>query len=117
MPLPACAAVACHRCRPGSHRDLQDTIEGPSYQTSADRRPNATHPPYSRVTSSRWSFLKRGSYAQSNLSNVTSIPTETKFRNNRSTMPVASKPVVPQNDNVIHAIAGSGGGILSMALT
>ncbi|KAK3372870.1 mitochondrial carrier domain-containing protein [Lasiosphaeria ovina] len=28
-----------------------------------------------------------------------------------------SKPVVPQNDNVAHAIAGAGGGVLSMALT
>ncbi|KAK3489810.1 mitochondrial carrier [Neurospora crassa] len=28
-----------------------------------------------------------------------------------------SKPVVPQNDNVAHALAGAGGGILSMALT
>lgn len=31
--------------------------------------------------------------------------------------PVASKPVVPQNDNVAHALAGAGGGILSMVLT
>ncbi|KAK3947479.1 mitochondrial carrier domain-containing protein [Pseudoneurospora amorphoporcata] len=28
-----------------------------------------------------------------------------------------SKPVMPQNDNVAHALAGAGGGILSMALT
>ncbi|KAK0723211.1 mitochondrial carrier domain-containing protein [Lasiosphaeria miniovina] len=28
-----------------------------------------------------------------------------------------SKPVIPQNDNVAHAIAGAGGGVLSMALT
>jgi adenine nucleotide transporter 17 len=28
-----------------------------------------------------------------------------------------SKPVVPQNDNVAHALAGAGGGILSMVLT
>jgi adenine nucleotide transporter 17 len=28
-----------------------------------------------------------------------------------------SKPVVPQNDNVAHAIAGAGGGVLSMVLT
>ncbi|KAL2167966.1 hypothetical protein VTG60DRAFT_605 [Thermothelomyces hinnuleus] len=28
-----------------------------------------------------------------------------------------SKPVLPQNDNVAHALAGAGGGILSMALT
>jgi solute carrier family 25 (peroxisomal adenine nucleotide transporter), member 17 len=28
-----------------------------------------------------------------------------------------SKPVIPQNDNVAHALAGAGGGILSMALT
>ncbi|KAI1084366.1 mitochondrial carrier [Whalleya microplaca] len=30
---------------------------------------------------------------------------------------MASKPVVPQNDNVAHALAGAGGGILSMILT
>ncbi|OTB04599.1 hypothetical protein M426DRAFT_320711 [Hypoxylon sp. CI-4A] len=29
----------------------------------------------------------------------------------------ASKPVIPQNDNVAHALAGAGGGILSMVLT
>ncbi|KAI0131462.1 mitochondrial carrier [Daldinia grandis] len=29
----------------------------------------------------------------------------------------SSKPAVPQNDNVAHALAGSGGGILSMVLT
>ena len=28
-----------------------------------------------------------------------------------------SKPVLPQNDNVAHALAGAGGGILSMVLT
>lgn len=28
-----------------------------------------------------------------------------------------SKPAVPQNDNVAHALAGAGGGILSMVLT
>jgi adenine nucleotide transporter 17 len=28
-----------------------------------------------------------------------------------------SKPVLPQNDNVAHALAGAGGGLLSMALT
>ncbi len=28
-----------------------------------------------------------------------------------------SKPVIPQNDNVAHALAGAGGGVLSMALT
>ncbi|KAL2265162.1 hypothetical protein VTJ83DRAFT_6262 [Remersonia thermophila] len=28
-----------------------------------------------------------------------------------------SKPVLPQNDNVAHALAGAGGGVLSMALT
>jgi adenine nucleotide transporter 17 len=28
-----------------------------------------------------------------------------------------SKPVVPQSDNVAHALAGAGGGILSMVLT
>lgn len=28
-----------------------------------------------------------------------------------------SKPVIPQNDNVAHALAGAGGGILSMVLT
>lgn len=32
-------------------------------------------------------------------------------------MSVQSKPVLPQNDNVAHALAGAGGGILSMALT
>ncbi|KLU81582.1 peroxisomal membrane protein PMP47A [Magnaporthiopsis poae ATCC 64411] len=32
-------------------------------------------------------------------------------------MVAASKPVVPQNDNVAHALAGAGGGILSMVLT
>ncbi|ROV89098.1 hypothetical protein VMCG_09845 [Cytospora schulzeri] len=31
--------------------------------------------------------------------------------------PAASKPVIPQNDNVAHALAGAGGGILSMILT
>lgn len=31
--------------------------------------------------------------------------------------PTASKPVIPQNDNVAHALAGAGGGILSMVLT
>lgn len=31
--------------------------------------------------------------------------------------PAASKPVIPQNDNVAHALAGAGGGILSMVLT
>ncbi|RYC65276.1 hypothetical protein CHU98_g957, partial [Xylaria longipes] len=30
---------------------------------------------------------------------------------------MASKPVVPQNDNVAHAVAGAGGGVLSMVLT
>ncbi|KAI1435590.1 mitochondrial carrier [Xylaria sp. CBS 124048] len=30
---------------------------------------------------------------------------------------MASKPVTPQNDNVAHAIAGAGGGVLSMILT
>lgn len=30
---------------------------------------------------------------------------------------MASKPVIPQNDNVAHALAGAGGGILSMVLT
>ncbi|KAI1139646.1 mitochondrial carrier [Hypoxylon sp. FL0543] len=30
---------------------------------------------------------------------------------------MASKPAVPQNDNVAHALAGAGGGILSMVLT
>ncbi|KAI1484462.1 peroxisomal membrane protein PMP47A [Biscogniauxia mediterranea] len=30
---------------------------------------------------------------------------------------MASKPVIPQNDNVAHALAGAGGGILSMILT
>ncbi|KAI5926059.1 mitochondrial carrier [Camillea tinctor] len=30
---------------------------------------------------------------------------------------MASKPVTPQNDNVAHALAGAGGGILSMVLT
>jgi len=28
-----------------------------------------------------------------------------------------SKPMIPQNDNVAHALAGAGGGVLSMALT
>ncbi|KAK4460597.1 mitochondrial carrier domain-containing protein [Cladorrhinum samala] len=32
-------------------------------------------------------------------------------------MTAQSKPVLPQNDNVAHALAGAGGGILSMALT
>lgn len=32
-------------------------------------------------------------------------------------MVAASKPVIPQNDNVAHALAGAGGGILSMVLT
>ncbi|KAK4187606.1 mitochondrial carrier domain-containing protein [Podospora australis] len=32
-------------------------------------------------------------------------------------MSAQSKPVLPQNDNVAHALAGAGGGILSMALT
>ncbi|KAK3944496.1 mitochondrial carrier domain-containing protein [Diplogelasinospora grovesii] len=31
--------------------------------------------------------------------------------------PALSKPVLPQNDNVAHALAGAGGGILSMVLT
>ncbi|KAI0137452.1 putative peroxisomal membrane protein PMP47A [Xylariales sp. AK1849] len=31
--------------------------------------------------------------------------------------PVVSKPVLPQNDNVAHALAGAGGGVLSMILT
>lgn len=31
--------------------------------------------------------------------------------------PAASKPMIPQNDNVAHALAGAGGGILSMVLT
>lgn len=31
--------------------------------------------------------------------------------------PAPSKPVIPQNDNVAHALAGAGGGILSMVLT
>ncbi|KAF7533024.1 hypothetical protein G7054_g7462 [Neopestalotiopsis clavispora] len=31
--------------------------------------------------------------------------------------PAASKPVIPQNDNVAHALAGAGGGVLSMILT
>lgn len=30
---------------------------------------------------------------------------------------MASRPVVPQNDNVAHALAGAGGGVLSMVLT
>lgn len=31
---------------------------------------------------------------------------------------MSSKPAaIPQNDNVAHALAGAGGGILSMALT
>ncbi|KAI3327553.1 mitochondrial carrier [Xylariaceae sp. AK1471] len=30
---------------------------------------------------------------------------------------MASKPAVPQNDNVAHALAGAGGGVLSMVLT
>ncbi|KAI1820876.1 mitochondrial carrier [Xylaria intraflava] len=30
---------------------------------------------------------------------------------------MASKPIAPQNDNVAHAIAGAGGGVLSMVLT
>ncbi|KAI0121582.1 mitochondrial carrier [Hypoxylon sp. NC0597] len=30
---------------------------------------------------------------------------------------MASKPAIPQNDNVAHALAGAGGGILSMVLT
>lgn len=29
----------------------------------------------------------------------------------------STKPVIPQNDNVAHALAGAGGGILSMVLT
>ncbi|KAI1325645.1 mitochondrial carrier [Xylariaceae sp. FL0255] len=32
-------------------------------------------------------------------------------------MAAQSKPVIPQNDNVAHALAGAGGGILSMILT
>ncbi|TLD33736.1 hypothetical protein PspLS_00907 [Pyricularia sp. CBS 133598] len=32
-------------------------------------------------------------------------------------MVAASKPVIPQNDNVAHALAGAGGGLLSMILT
>jgi hypothetical protein len=32
-------------------------------------------------------------------------------------MAAASKPVIPQNDNVAHALAGAGGGMLSMVLT
>ncbi|KAK4205747.1 mitochondrial carrier domain-containing protein [Triangularia verruculosa] len=32
-------------------------------------------------------------------------------------MSAQSKPILPQNDNVAHALAGAGGGILSMALT
>lgn len=32
-------------------------------------------------------------------------------------MAAASKPAIPQNDNVAHALAGAGGGILSMVLT
>ncbi|ORY63956.1 mitochondrial carrier domain-containing protein [Pseudomassariella vexata] len=32
-------------------------------------------------------------------------------------MVAASKPVIPQNDNVAHALAGAGGGVLSMILT
>ncbi|KAH8677710.1 mitochondrial carrier domain-containing protein [Xylariales sp. PMI_506] len=31
--------------------------------------------------------------------------------------PAASKPALPQNDNVAHALAGAGGGVLSMILT
>ncbi|KAJ1338555.1 solute carrier family 25 (peroxisomal adenine nucleotide transporter) member 17 [Microdochium nivale] len=31
--------------------------------------------------------------------------------------PAASRPVIPQNDNVAHALAGAGGGVLSMILT
>ena len=31
--------------------------------------------------------------------------------------PVASQPVIPPNDNVAHAMAGAGGGILSTVLT
>ncbi|KAI0162625.1 hypothetical protein LQW54_005778 [Pestalotiopsis sp. IQ-011] len=31
--------------------------------------------------------------------------------------PAASKPIIPQNDNVAHALAGAGGGVLSMILT
>ncbi|CAN8103658.1 unnamed protein product [Discula destructiva] len=31
--------------------------------------------------------------------------------------PVASRPVIPANDNTAHALAGAGGGILSMVLT
>ncbi|KAK8107622.1 peroxisomal membrane protein pmp47b [Apiospora kogelbergensis] len=31
--------------------------------------------------------------------------------------PTASKPVLPQNDNVAHALAGAGGGVLAMILT
>ena len=30
---------------------------------------------------------------------------------------MASKAPIPQNDNVAHALAGAGGGLLSMALT
>lgn len=30
---------------------------------------------------------------------------------------MASKPAIPQNDNVAHALAGAGGGVLSMVLT
>ena len=30
---------------------------------------------------------------------------------------MSSKSAIPQNDNVAHALAGAGGGILSMALT
>lgn len=29
----------------------------------------------------------------------------------------STKPVVPQNDNVAHALAGAGGGVISMVLT
>lgn len=46
-----------------------------------------------------------------------SLPVPESDTKSRTMAPSASKPVVPQNDQVAHALAGAGGGVLSMILT
>jgi hypothetical protein len=94
-----------------------------------------------KTTSGTSHHRRNGSAARTTLKNFSlthdnvRLPKESAFASERGTsstglrdqhyekrkahrnMPVASKPVVPQNDNVAHALAGAGGGVLSMILT
>jgi hypothetical protein len=53
----------------------------------------------------------------SSVSLITKMATTAKEVAAASTQPIAPTPAAQQSDNVAHALAGAGGGILSTALT